>query len=441
MSGGLVISAPASGSGKTIVTLALLRALRRRGVAVGSLKVGPDYIDPQFHELASGGPCRSLDLWAMRESTLQAQVAGAGAGADLVVAEGVMGLFDGANDGTGSTADAAKWLGWPVILVVDVRGQAASAAAVVKGFAEYRADIRLAGVVFNRVGGPGHVDILKRSLEPTGIPALGFIPRSDALAIPDRHLGLVQAQELSSTGDWMDAAADAIDAHVDVDAVAALAVEGPRVGNTPAAPLRNGLSPLGQDISIAKDRAFSFLYGHLLDGWRAAGTRLSFFSPLANEAPDPSSDAVFLPGGYPELHAVRLAGNERFLGGLRQRAEAGAAIYGECGGFMVLGEELTDSDGKTHAMAGLLPVSTSMAERKLHLGYRRMTLQGDSPLGRASDRFAGHEFHYSSMRQNSAADSLFEVTDSRGTDSETVGCRVGNVMGSYLHIVDRVGPD
>ena len=377
----------------------------------------------------------------MRDATLRAQVARAGDAAQIVVAEGVMGLFDGAADGTGSTADAAVWLGWPVVLVVDVRGQAASAAAVVKGFAEYRQDIRLAGVIFNRVGGAGHVDVLKESVARTGIPALGFIPRTDDLAIPDRHLGLVQAEELDDGGRWVGAAADVIEAHADVDAIAALAVEGVATAAEPCTHSGDqALAPLGQNIAVAKDRAFSFLYDHLLDGWRAAGASVDFFSPLLNEAPAASSDAVFLPGGYPELHAASLASNERFLDGLRQKAKTGAVIYGECGGFMVLGEAMTDTAGKTYAMAGLLPASTSMAERKLHLGYRRMTLRDDGPLGRAGERFAGHEFHYSSATRNGAADTLFEVTDSRHKDPIAVGCRAGNVMGSYLHIVDRAGP-
>ena len=437
MTRGLVISAPASGSGKTIITLALLRALRRRGIAVGSLKIGPDYIDPQFHTLASGGACRNLDLWAMRVATLQAQVASAGGGAQIVVAEGVMGLFDGASDGTGSTADAAVWLGWPVVLVVDVRGQAESAAAVVKGFAEYRPDVRVAGVVFNRAGGPGHIDVLIRSLEPFGIPVLGSVPRTDALAVPDRHLGLVQAVELGGEGRWVENAADIIDAHADVNAIAALAAEGAQ-SRTPAHD--PAIPPLGQNISVAKDLAFSFVYDHLLDGWRAAGARVDFFSPLRNEAPEPSSDAVFLAGGYPELHAETLANSEVFLNGMRKMARAGAAIYGECGGFMVLGEALTDASGTSHTMTGLLPVSTSMAERKLHLGYRRITLLADGPLGRAGARFSGHEFHYSATSQDASTDALFEATDSLGTERRAVGCRAGNTMGSYLHLIDRAPP-
>jgi len=494
MSRGLIIAAPSSGSGKTVVSLSLLRAARRRGMAVGSLKVGPDYIDPGFHALASGGRCLNLDLWAMSPGLRQAQVRAALEGADVAVCEGVMGLFDGAAGGGGSTADAAAWLGWPVVLVADVKGQAASAAALVRGFHGHRPDVGLAGVVFNRVGGSGHVAVLEESTRELGVAVLGHIPKRPELALADRHLGLVQAAENADLDAWMDGAAQVLEDHADVGRILGLAAEpapGALANPAEAAPppfLPPALPPLGQRIAVARDDAFSFLYDHVLDGWRAAGAEIGFFSPLADEGPDAAADAVFLPGGYPELHAGALAANRAFLKGLQDRAAAGAVIYGECGGFMVLGRGLMDRGGASHQMAGLLAVETSMAAHTLHLGYRQISLLSDGPLGSAGARFRGHEFHYSTLIGGGGAEPLFEATDARGQNTAPVGAggqntapagaggqntapvgargqntapagaggqntapagaggenaqpagaRVGSVMGSYLHLIDRV---
>lgn len=426
---GLVIAAPASGSGKTLATLGLLRALARAGRQVASAKAGPDYIDPRFHEAASGRPCFNLDGWAMPPERIRALAALTGAHAELVVVEGVMGLFDGAGPGVGSTADLAEALDLPVVLVVDAKAQAQSVAPLVKGFAEYREGCDVAGVVFNRVGSAKHAAILHEAVAPLGIAVLGAVPNDSSIEMPSRHLGLVQAGEHQALDALLDRAADLIGGALDLDAVAALAR--PLPAHDGAA---ETLAPIGQRIAVARDEAFGFAYPHLLADWHAGGAEIHPFSPLAGEGPDAAADAVFLPGGYPELHGPRLAANNGFLDGLRAAAARGALVYGECGGFMVLGDYLIDAEGARHQMAGLLPVGTSFAERGLHLGYRRLRQDGALPWPRA---LRGHEFHYSRLDWQGEGEALFEAEDWQGQSVGAIGLRRGRVMGSYAHIIDR----
>ena len=427
MTRALVIAAPSSGAGKTTVTLGLLRALRRRGVAVASAKVGPDYIDPAFHAAASGRPCRNLDPWAMRPETLRHQLDRAAEGADLLLVEGVMGLFDGAADGSGSTADLAALLGLPVMLVLDVRGQTVSAAAVAKGFATYRGDVTIAAVVLNRAGSARHTDLIRPSFDAIGLPVLGALARDDEIALPSRHLGLVQAGEQADLEGFLERAADAIDGAVDLDRLQDCARPiGPGSISSVAIP------PLGARIAVARDTAFAFAYPHVLDGWRTAGAELSFFSPLADEAPGEQADAVYLPGGYPELHAGRLAASGRFRHGMQAAAARGAAVYGECGGYMVLGAGLIDGAGARHEMLGLLPIETSFAVPCRQLGYRRITLGAETPLGPAGVAYRGHEFHFASETQRAEVPALC-ISDGHGA----AGAIVGRVFGSFLHLVDR----
>ncbi|HEV2676507.1 MAG TPA: cobyrinate a,c-diamide synthase [Aliidongia sp.] len=427
MTRALIIAAPSSGAGKTTVTLGLLRALRRRGVAVASAKVGPDYIDPAFHAAASGRPCRNLDPWAMRPETLRHQLGRAADGAELLIIEGVMGLFDGAADGGGSTADLAALLGIPVLLVLDVRGQTVSAAAVAKGFASFRDDVAVVGVVLNRVGSPRHAALICPAFDGIGLPVLGALARTDGIAVPSRHLGLVQAGEQVDLEAFLDGAADAIEAAVDLDrlqdcARPILRTEAPSVA----------IPPLGGQIAVARDTAFAFAYPHVLDGWRAAGADLSFFSPLDDQAPADQADAVYLSGGYPELHAGRLAAAGNFRRGMLAAAARGATIYGECGGYMVLGDGLVDGAAMRHAMLGLLPVETSFAVPKRHLGYRRIALCAETPLGAVGAHYRGHEFHFASETARSAVPH-FGTSDGHGA----AGAIVGRVFGSFLHLIDR----
>ncbi|MGE4527172.1 MAG: cobyrinate a,c-diamide synthase [Rhodospirillaceae bacterium] len=440
---GLILAAPASGSGKTLTTLGILRALAKRGLRVASAKVGPDYIDPAFHAAATARPCLNLDTWAMREATIAGLIGDLSRDADIIVAEGVMGLFDGAmvppgTERDGSTAALARLTGWPVVLVVNVKGQAASAAAVVRGFAAHDPRVAIAGVIFNNVGMGRHLDILCESAAAAvpGVRILGGIPRTQGLGVPERHLGLVQAHEHPDLPGFLDSAAGLIAERLDLDALATLA----RPAALPDAPQPQPVPPLGQRIAVARDVAFAFCYPALLAGWRAAGAEISFFSPLANEAPDAACDAVYLPGGYPELHAGLLAGNAAFLSGVRDAAAKGAAVFGECGGYMTLGEVLTDADGADHAMLGLLPLSTSFAKRRLHMGYRIATQMGDAPFGPAGTAFRAHEFHYAAITAEGPAEPLFAVRDAAGEDRGAAGLRRGKVCGSFMHLIDRESP-
>ncbi len=437
---GLIIAAPSSGSGKTVVTLGLLRYLSQQGVKVASAKVGPDYIDPAFHSTASRRPCHNLDAWAMRPETLNGAAASVADGAEMVVCEGVMGLFDGAfvkagESADGSTAHMAAISGWPVVLVVDARAQAGSAAAVVRGFASHRKDVRIGGVIFNRVGSDSHARILNEAMAAAlpEIPVLGCLPLKGTLKLPSRHLGLVQAVEHPDLEQFIDGAAALVEEHIDVAALRALA--GPWTPKTEGQ--GSPLLPLGQRIAVAQDQAFQFHYPLTLQGWRQAGAEVSFFSPLANEAPKEEADAVYLPGGYPELHGAQLAANKKFLTGLGQSAQKGAAIFGECGGYMVLGKTLTDGEGQSHEMAGLLDLETSFAQRKLHLGYRRGVLMNETPLGSKGGAFKGHEFHYASVIR-AEGQKLFDCEDASGQSKGFAGLVKGRVCGSFLHIIDRV---
>jgi cobyrinic acid a,c-diamide synthase len=438
---GLVIAAPASGSGKTTVTLGLLRALRDDGLQVGSAKIGPDYIDPMFHSAATGKPCVNLDGWAMRPVLLDALAARATSNVDLLIIEGVMGLFDGAARvgalSNGSTADLADRQGWPIVLVIDAGAQAQSVAALAKGFRDHRASLALAGVILNRVGSPRHVRILTEALVSEGFTVFGAVPRDTRLAVPSRHLGLIQAGEHPELETYINRAARIIAANVDLTAIRSAAVPG-SAGLTRRSPAnRRTLSPLGQRIAIARDPAFGFSYDHLLESWREAGAEIFAFSPLAGEAPVESADAIFLPGGYPELHADALAANAAFLSGLQRAAAANKPVYGECGGYMVLGQTLVDGEGHSHRMAGLLGLETSFTKRRLSLGYRLAHTLIPTPFGPAGTPVRGHEFHYATVLSEAGDDPVFAAKDAEGQTVGDLGLASGSVFGSFLHLIDR----
>ncbi|MBO1080569.1 cobyrinate a,c-diamide synthase [Roseomonas haemaphysalidis] len=426
----LIIAAPRSGSGKTTVTLALLSALRRRGVPVQAAKSGPDYIDPAFHAAATGHPSVNLDSWAMPPALLDVLAA---PGGGLKIIEASMGLFDGAGEAEGrqgSAADlAARW-GVPVVLVLDVSGQSQSAAAVARGFAAHHPGVRVAGVVLNKLASPRHRAGAEGAMRALGLPVLGAVPREAAIALPERHLGLVQARELDGLPAMLARLADLGEAHLDLEAIAALATPLPAAGGAPPAALR----PPGQRIALASDAAFGFVYPHVLAGWRAAGAELVPFSPLADEPPPPGCDACWLPGGYPELHAGVLAGAGRFLRGLRGFA---GRVHGECGGFMVLGEGLEDAAGQRHAMAGMLGHATSFAKRRMNLGYREATLLADCALGPAGTRLRGHEFHYASVTDPGRDAPLAALVDANEAALPPGGGVRGRVSGSFFHAIAR----
>ncbi len=420
---GLLIAAPASGSGKTVVTLGLLRSLRDRGISISGAKAGPDYIDPGFHALASGEVSFNLDPWAMAEQALVSYAHATGGSHVLV--EGMMGLFDGAADGTGSAASLAKVLNVPVILVVDASKQSHSIAALIRGFRDHDQHVTIAGIILNKVGSARHETMLRKAIEPLGVPVFGTIARDERMGLPERHLGLVQAREHAEMEAFIEHAAQTVSQSCDLPAIQNAFKP---VTQMAAAPSR--LKPLGQHIAIGQDDAFSFCYPHMVSDWREQGAEVSYFSPLQNERPNGSANAIFLPGGYPELHAEKLAHADEFKSGMEKAAEAGTLIYGECGGYMVLGETLVDKDGVGHAMLGLLALETSFQKRKLHLGYRVVEAE-QFQLGNA---FKAHEFHYTSAIKE-AGEPLFQAADAIGNSLGPSGLRNGSVMGSYMHLI------
>jgi cobyrinic acid a,c-diamide synthase len=434
----LIISAPRSGAGKTTVTLGLLAALRRRGLGVRAAKAGPDYIDPAFHAAATGAASQNLDSWAMPPQLLDALLADAAREGELVVIEGAMGLFDGvpAEPGrSGAAADlAARWR-LPVLLVLDVAGQSQSAAAVVAGFANHDPAVRLAGVILNRVGSERHRALVADAIARIGVPVLGAIPRDTSLVLPERHLGLVQAQEHGDLAQRLARLADTVEKHCDVDAIVAAAktwMPGTSAGMT----TEGGIAPPGQRIALATDAAFSFVYPHLLAAWRRAGAEIFPFSPLADAEPPEHADVCWLPGGYPELHAGALAAADNFRAGLARFA-ATRPVHGECGGYMVLGAGLVDADGTRHAMAGLLGHATSFAQRKLHLGYRAARLIAACPIGAAGTQVRGHEYHHASLIERGADEPLVELRDAQGILVTESGSRRGSVSGTFFHVIAR----
>ncbi|MEM5520928.1 cobyrinate a,c-diamide synthase [Sulfitobacter sp. AS59] len=428
---GLMISAPSSGTGKTTVMLGLLRALSEDGLTVQPYKSGPDYIDPAFHRAACGRASFNMDTWAMGPNLLGA-VAAQSQGADICIAEGSMGLYDGVATrgqiGFGSSSETAARMGWPVILVVDVSGQAQSAAATALGFKAYMPDLPFAGVILNRVASPRHERLARLGMEKAGLTVLGSLPRRGDLALPERHLGLIQAVEHPDLEEAIRGYANFLRDHIDLAAIRAAATGQPAQAGTFNLP-----KPPAQRIALAQDAAFSFTYPHLLEGWRAAGAEILPFSPLADEAPDASADLVWLPGGYPELHAGRLANADRFRAGLVKHAQD-RPIHGECGGYMALGAALIDKDGISHQMAGLLGLVTSYEKRKFHLGYRRVELVTGMPGFDAGDKLFGHEFHYSTILEQPDAP-LAKVSDADGNPVPETGSQNGHVTGTFFHLI------
>ena len=342
--------------------------------------------------------------------------------------EGVMGLFDGAVKpgvlGHGATADIAKFFKVPVVLVVDCAGMGQSVAALVQGFAGYDPEVEIAGVILNKLGSMRHVDMMRAALDEIDMRVVGAVPRSDDMVLPSRHLGLVQAGEHRDIEARIEAIADHIERHVDLAALGlAAGTMTPSSGVEPGV----GILPGGQHVAVARDEAFRFFYPHMEQGWRQGQVTLSFFSPLDDEAPDETADAIFLPGGYPELYGGRLAAAGRFKDGLRCAARAGKPISGECGGYMVLGEGLIDKDGGRHEMAGLLALETSFERRKLHLGYRHVADTNGA-------RYRGHEFHYATVTREQG-ERLYRDVDG----DACYGLRTGSVSGSFVHLIDQGG--
>lgn len=433
---GLLISAPSSGTGKTTLMLGLLAALRAQGVTVQPFKSGPDYIDPAFHTAATGRASFNLDSWSMTRARIDGLVSH-GDGADMILAEGSMGLFDGVAVpgacGNGASADVSAMMGWPVVLVLDVSGAAQSVAATALGFKQMRPDVMLAGVVLNRVASPRHDALVRAGMDAVGVRVLGSLPRRQEIEMPERHLGLVQAGEQENLPELLAEAAAFIAAHVDLDALRAAAAGAVKPLSKPVK-----VTPPGQRIALAQDNAFAFVYPHLLAGWRAAGAEVLPFSPLNDESPNDQADVCWIPGGYPELHGGTLAAATKFRSGLQKFAQT-RPVHGECGGYMALGAGLVDKDGTRHEMAGLLGLETSFAKRKFHLGYRKADLHAAIPGHDARSQLRGHEFHYATILQE-PDQPLARITDSNDLEVPETGTfrrfeGGGQVSGTFFHLI------
>jgi len=439
----LVVAGVSSGVGKTTVTLGILEALRRRGLRVQSFKVGPDFIDPAFHALATGRPAYNLDGWMCGREHVLATVARRAADADLAMVEGVMGCFDGleAASEAGSTAEIAKWLGAPVVLVLDAGAMARSAAAVVLGFERFDPDLELAGVVFNRAGGLTHRRWLHEAVARScKTRVLGALPHEPALSLPERHLGLVTAAEGSCSAEMGRRLAELIDAHIDLDALVGSARSQVERAPDDVVSARRP-SSVAATIGVARDQAFQFYYQENLELLEEAGARLVFWSPLHDEAL-PEADGLYLGGGYPELHGAALSNNVAMRRQLLAFAESGRPLYAECGGLMYLGESLTDAGGATWSMVGLLPATVGMERSRLSIGYREVEVAAPSALGPAGTRARGHEFHCSALGPvPPSIPRAYSVTDGQGREARPEGFVVGGALMSYVHLHFASNPD
>ncbi|HXG42208.1 MAG TPA: cobyrinate a,c-diamide synthase [Dehalococcoidia bacterium] len=430
---GVVVAGVASGVGKTTVAVGIMAALARRGLRVQPFKVGPDYIDPTYHQAACGVPSRNLDSWMLPHEHLRELFARAVAGCDVAVVEGVMGLFDGSSPDSdeGSTAQVAKLLGLPVLLVADARKVARSVAATVLGFQQFDPQVRIAGVLLNGIASPRHLDYCRRPIEQAvGLPVVGHLPRRDDLQLPERHLGLVPEVEGPVARDFFDRLAAQVEATVDLDLLLRLA-EAPDPPSQPPRLFPPQPLPKRAVIAVARDRAFSFYYQDALDLLSAWGAEVVPVSPLEDASLPDGCGALYLGGGFPELYARELAGNAPFLQSLREAVLAKLPVYAECGGLMYLGRELVDAQGTAHVMAGLLPLRTSMEGARLQLGYRRVRALADGPVLAEGEEARGHEFHYSRLEVLEEAPAAYEVLDQPG---RLEGFRVGSLWASYIHL-------
>ncbi|WP_458461066.1 cobyrinate a,c-diamide synthase [Paenibacillus sp.] len=479
----LIIAGTGSGAGKTTVTLGLMRALAQRGLSVQGFKCGPDYIDPTYHTAVTGRASRNLDAWMTSPDYVRNTFEKASAGHDISIIEGVMGLYDGKDplSNTGSTAEIALVTQTPVILVVDVRSMARSAAAIVLGFQQLEPELNIAGVIVNRCGSAGHYTIVKKAIEQIcGIPVVGWLKRDEDMSIPERHLGLVPAIERGELEPLFKRAADVLMEGTDLDLLLELAASAPSLQPREVSPATTAHSEsdnavntleaestpnLGNNsyidhgsnddphsdsvinvnnsdvsyavqpvIAVARDAAFNFYYADNLELLEAAGARLQYFSPLAGEGIPADADGIYLGGGFPEEFAAEIAGNHVFLEGLRQAAQSNMPLFAECGGYMVLGETLTDREGVTFNMAGIIPAQVQMQKKRAALGYREASSVQDSFLLKKGEVLRGHEFHYSTMtfREEKTIPYAYETKGLRGLKQE--GYAAGNIVAGYTHV-------
>lgn len=430
----IVVAAVSSGGGKTTVVTGLLSALRQKGLKVQSYKVGPDYIDPGYHRLASGYPAHNLDSWLMPEDKLREIFIRTSKEADISVVEGVMGLYDGGRSGVSSTAEIAKLLDAPVVLVIDVKSMGASAAAIALGFREYDQQVKLAGVILNRLGSDTHRLMIEKAMQEIGIPVLGAIKRDDSLAMPERHLGLLPVEENQRELEAVEAIGRAVVSQTDLVSIIRLA---DKAGEMELADDSNAVTEDDKNVTIAvaRDDAFSFYYPESLRILEKSGARIILFSPLKDKKL-PFCDGVILGGGFPEMFAEALRCNYTMLESIKNAAESGMPIYSECGGFMYLTQAMIDFDGIEHPMAGVLPCRVQMNKKLQMVGYVSAEMNTDTVLGPKGTRLHGHEFHFSSeiIPEKDCRDRAFTFTRMRNNAVYQAGYAWKNVLGSYLHL-------
>ncbi len=430
---GLLIAGTHSGTGKTTVTIGLMAALRQRGYRLQPFKVGPDYIDPSYHEAAAGLPSRNLDSWLLESAVMVELFERAMAGKDLAIAEGMMGLYDGfrGESEEGSTAHVAKLLGLPVILVVDASAAARSVGASVLGFKEFDRGVNLAGVILNDIAGERHLEFVKPSLAKAGVPLLGYLPKNRQIALPERHLGLIPTGEGSVSSDLYRRLAEQVQQTIDIERILNLAAPiAARDENDFLIFPREPLPPKAT-IAVALDKAFNFYYPDSLDLLKAWGAELVSFSPLEDRALPPCAGGVYIGGGFPELFARELSENKGLLLSLRAASLQGMPVYAECGGLMYLGESIEDANGKRYAMAGVLPCQSTIKGTRLTLGYRQAEALDDGPLMKRGESVRGHEFHLSALTEKRQTTAAYRLLDQNGW---LEGCRFNNVLASYIHL-------
>ena len=434
MAATIVIAGVRSGVGKTTIATGVMGALTRRGNKVQPFKAGPDYIDPSYHQIACGVPSRNLDTWLCDHSTVLELFQRASAGCDVSVVEGVMGVFDGHSSLTeeGSTAQLAKLLGAPVILIADAAKVARSVAAEILGFQKFDPGLNVAGVILNGVGSDRHLEFCKPQIEATtGLPVLGYLPRKEEFIQPERHLGLIPTVEGTVAQQWYDSVINQVEATMDVDAILKLAQSAKTPSASPTVYPEVALSSR-VTIAVAQDMAFNFYYQDSLDLLTAWGAEIAPFSPLEDEKLPAGASGIYLGGGFPELFASHLSDNKPMHQSIMEAVASGVPVYAECGGLMYLGKSLSDLEGVTHPMVGVIPAESAMSQSRLTLGYREVESCSDNPVLQVGQRVRGHEFHWSTLAQQPGAEeSVYKVIDQ---ENRPDGFRTRNVWASYVHI-------
>lgn len=434
----LVIAAAQSGAGKTTAATGLMAALARRGLKVQPYKVGPDYIDPTYHTAAAGRISRNLDGWMLDETTIRRLAASSAQGADVALIEGVMGLFDGAGPvgDAGSTAEMAKWLAAPVLLVVDAAGLARTGAAIIRGLCDFDPDLRIAGVLFNNVGSEGHYRLLCESLRAyvPGVEPVGYLPKGAAIRTPERHLGLVPTWEREQVDAYLESLVGLVEATVDLEAVLRLARSAAPLPPAPPRELPPVLADARVRIGLARDAAFHFYYEDGLDELRALGADLIPFSPLSDPALPPDLDGLYLGGGFPEVHAQALAANASLRREIRAAVERGMPVYAECGGLMYLAEAIVGLEGDQWPMVGAIPVKARMETRLQNFGYMIAEALGETLLAAPGEAVRGHEFHWSRVDPNPVDwPPAYRIRSRKGAE-RWEGFYRKNLLASYVHI-------